>query len=174
MVILLGFTSHLRRLNSKPLAKTRITRPLSSPLLSHYNALSPTLNNLAYSFLLPIRKGMWPTPHPASIGTIYTRSGSLSGLSRKLPYIPSPMQMRHPAWNQSENQICPMQETNQPSVSPSTHTHSGPGQRRIRASLQSFCREYKGKPGYKTGASPYSQGGLLSLWDCTFALINLL
>ena len=40
---------------------------LSSSHLPHYNAPSPTLSNLACSFLLPIRKGMWPTPHPTSV-----------------------------------------------------------------------------------------------------------
>lgn len=62
----LGFKAPSRTLNSKPLAKTRITRPLSS---SHCNAPSPTLSNLAYSFLPPTRKVMWP-PHPASVGTL--------------------------------------------------------------------------------------------------------
>ena len=67
-----------RRLNSKPLAKALITRPLSSPNLSHYNASSPTLSNLAYSFLLPARKGMWATSHTTSTGAIYTHTGTAS------------------------------------------------------------------------------------------------
>ena len=62
---LLGFKSSSRRLNSKPLAKTRITRPVSSPHPSHCNAPSPTLNTLTLFFLPPKRKCMWPTPHPA-------------------------------------------------------------------------------------------------------------
>ena len=32
---------------------------------------SPTLSNLAYSFLLPTRKGTWPTPHPTPGGPLY-------------------------------------------------------------------------------------------------------
>ena len=63
-----------RRLNSKPLAKIRITRALSSPSpppLSHCNAPSPTLSNLAYSFLPPTRKGMGLTRHPTPIGALY-------------------------------------------------------------------------------------------------------
>ena len=48
-----------RRYSAKPLAKTRITRPYSSPHPSLCNAPSPTLNNLAYSFLPPTMKGMW-------------------------------------------------------------------------------------------------------------------
>ena len=31
-----------------------------------------TLSNLAYSFLYLTREGMWPTPHPAPIGALYT------------------------------------------------------------------------------------------------------
>ena len=61
------FKASSRRQNSKPLAKRRITRPLSSHQLSHCSP-SPTLSNLAYSFLPPPKKGMWPTPHPTLQG----------------------------------------------------------------------------------------------------------
>ena len=60
-----GFKASSRRQNSEPLAKTRITRPLSLPYLYHCNAPSPTLSILAYSFLPPTRKGVWSTCHPA-------------------------------------------------------------------------------------------------------------
>ena len=45
---------------------TLITAPSS-----HHNAPSPTLSNLAYSFLPSTRKGMWPSPHPTSTGPLY-------------------------------------------------------------------------------------------------------
>ena len=61
--LLLDFKAPAREYNSKPLAKIRITRPLSSPHTSHCKAPSLTWSNLAYSFLPPTRKGMWPTPH---------------------------------------------------------------------------------------------------------------
>ena len=74
------FKASSRRWNSKPLAKTRMTRPLSLPHPSHCNAPSPTLSNLAYSFLPPPGKGMCPfltlplqgpyTPQPTSKGII--------------------------------------------------------------------------------------------------------
>ena len=46
-------------------------KPLVIAHQSHCNAPSPTLNNLAYSFLPPSRKDMWPTPHLAHIGALY-------------------------------------------------------------------------------------------------------
>lgn len=64
---MLGFSSPSRRLNSKPLVKAWITRPLPSPHLSHCRAPSPTLSNVSYSSLPPPRKGMCPNPHPAPI-----------------------------------------------------------------------------------------------------------
>ena len=81
----IAFKSPSRRLNPKPRAKTRITGPLSLPHLSHCNASSPTLSNLASSFLFPTRKGM------------------LRLLTQPLYHL-FPMQMRHPVRNQSENQ----------------------------------------------------------------------
>lgn len=60
-----------RTQNSRPLAKTRITRPLSSHRPTYYDAPSPNLTNLSCSFLLLTRKGMWPTLYATPIGTLY-------------------------------------------------------------------------------------------------------
>ena len=49
--LLFHFKAPSRRQNAKPLAKTRITRPLY--------------------FLPSTRKGMWPTPHPAPVAALY-------------------------------------------------------------------------------------------------------
>lgn len=57
---ILDFEAPSRRQNSKLLARTQITRLLSSPYLSHCNALCPTSNNLAYSFLLLLGKVCGP------------------------------------------------------------------------------------------------------------------
>ena len=62
--LLWDFQAPSRTLNSKPLAQTRMTRPLSLPCPSHCNAPSSTLSDPSYSFLPPTRKGMWPTLHP--------------------------------------------------------------------------------------------------------------
>ena len=61
---MLGFKASSRRLSSKPLAETSITRLLSSPHLSRWNAPSPTLSNDAYSFLPLLGKvgGLLLTP----------------------------------------------------------------------------------------------------------------
>ena len=86
--VLLNFKSPSRKLNSKPLAKARITISLSSSHFSHCNAPSPTLSNLANSFLPPTRKGMWPTPHPAPIQATYASNQSAS--ISKDPILPQP------------------------------------------------------------------------------------
>ena len=63
----------------KPLAGLKMIRPLSSHL-SHCNAPSPSpLSNLAYSFLTPMRKGIWLTPYPAHIGASYTLTSQCIG-----------------------------------------------------------------------------------------------
>ena len=52
-----------RRENSKPLATTRISRPLSLPHPSHCNAPTAPRSNLAYSFLPPsMRPTSYSTP----------------------------------------------------------------------------------------------------------------
>ena len=63
-----------RECECKPLAKTRIARPISLSHPSHCNAPSPTLNILAYSFLPPTRKSMWPIPHSTPVGALYPPS----------------------------------------------------------------------------------------------------
>ena len=68
-MFLRNFKASSRRQISKPLAKTRITRPLL-PHPSHWNA-PYNLSNLAYSFLLSTRKGRWPTPHSAPTWALY-------------------------------------------------------------------------------------------------------
>ena len=74
--LLQDFKVPSRRQNSKPLAKTRIIRSLSSPHQSHCNAPSPNLSNIPYSFPLPTRKVYSPfltpplqgpyMPHPTN------------------------------------------------------------------------------------------------------------
>ena len=64
-----NFKSSLRRQNSKPLAKTRITRPLSSPHPSHCNApVLPWPTRSTPSYPLP---GVWPTSHLPATGVLY-------------------------------------------------------------------------------------------------------
>lgn len=50
---------------------------------------------------------------------------NIKGLSRELPHNPSPRQIRYPARDQSEDQICPVQN---PINIQLLSTHSGPGQ----------------------------------------------
>ena len=70
-----GFQSSSKEVKlKKPQVEIRITKPLSAHLsYCHcYNVpKDPHPSNLAYSFLPPTRKGMWPTPHPTLIGAIY-------------------------------------------------------------------------------------------------------
>lgn len=68
---MLDFEAPSRRMNSKSLARARITRPLSLSHPSHCNAPSPTLSNLAYSFLTPTRNSMWPTPQMPLLGPYF-------------------------------------------------------------------------------------------------------
>ena len=63
-----GFQGPFKETELKASGQQRITRPLSPPHLSHCNAPFQTLSNLAYFFLPPTRKGMWPTPHSTSMG----------------------------------------------------------------------------------------------------------
>lgn len=79
MVGMVGFKAPSRRDNSKPLAKTRTTRPLSSHL-SHLNAPSPTLNNLPCSFLPLLGKVCGPLRTPPLWG----------------PYMPPTNQQKYP------------------------------------------------------------------------------
>ena len=112
VAIILGFKTPSRKLNSKLLAKNYQTPIITPPSLS--NAPSSTLSNLDYSFLLPTRKGVWPTPYPTPTGAIYTPNLP--------PLFPQPVgRSAGVLGDQPEKGICSMQmrhtlETNQHSA----------------------------------------------------------
>ena len=125
-MIVLGFRSPSRRLNSKPLVKTKIIRSSSSPCPSHCNAPFPSMRirpTPCYSLLgkyvahsLPLR------------GNIHTQPTSKCIIR---PLFPQPIsRSAGVSRDQPENQICPCTWgthlrpiNNQPS-----HTHSRPRQ----------------------------------------------
>ena len=148
---MLGFNCPSRRLNSKPLAKTRIIRPLSLPHRSQCSAPSMTMSNRAYSFLLPARKGMWLPPHSTSKGVMRACAGTTSGDSLgNFPVTCPPLQIRYPAQNQSEDQICPIQR---PVNTQPFHICSGLGRVKSAPQLRSTVWGHKGNPIVKPGQS---------------------
>ena len=72
-----GFSKEIKL--KKLLAKVRIARPLSAHLshciVTMFLGTTPP-SNLAYFFLPPTRKGMWPTPYPPPKGNICSQPTS--------------------------------------------------------------------------------------------------
>ena len=94
--ILLGFRSSSRKMNSKPLAKTRITRSLSLPHPSHYNAPSPTSSHLPYPFFLPLLGKYVFHSSPGPYRALYAPQPTSRYILR--PHIPQPISRSAGVW----------------------------------------------------------------------------
>ena len=131
----------------KLLAKTRITRPLSSLHLSHCNALPPPW-------------AAWSAPSPPHWEDMWSS-----------PHICIPLRMRHPAWKQSEDQNT-LPYRDQSMLSPYAQCR-GLGQEKLRGlgweksgpQLSSQHGDIKENP-TAMWASSYFQGGRL-YWGYT-------
>lgn len=153
---ILGFKSPSRRLKS--LAKTRMTRPLSPH--PHCNAPSPNLSTLANSLLHPPRKDVSPTPHPASVGEMYTqwqgnfqRTFPATHLPCKWGTMPETKQKIQYALCRRPVNIQPSHRCNWPGLEESM------GLGREESGPQSSQQGYKGKPNCKVGSVPTRRMG---------------
>ena len=90
-VTFVGLQGPFKEIELKASGQDKNHQSLSLSHPSHCLPPSPTLSNLAYSFLPPTRKGMWPTPHPTPTGSHMTSTNQQ--VHCKTPLSPTSQQV---------------------------------------------------------------------------------
>lgn len=111
------------------------------------------MRNLAYSFLLPVKKGMCPTPHSHSIGAIYHPQPTSKCTVR--PRFPQPISRSAGTSGDQPDQMCPCRWGThlRPVNTQPSHMCGRPGQ--VKPGLHSGwqCGDVKGDPNENLGHS---------------------